>query len=970
MKQLMSIIVFLAVLVLQGQNLLKNPSFEIQSEQDSAMPENWTVIKRGSFETTHSLNGKQAFSGKRSVQIDNSLPATEKATLIWTQGNFGDALKKIPAGTDLEFSVRAAAVEKPCKVRIYFESLQAKKTYLKAAGLQPGKWTEIAVKFKKLDVNYGAPYVCLQLVGNGRAVFDCAYLGPAGKSPWKTVRSKELIVNGNAEDLDGKNGPAGWTPIKKGKGTAETTTADASAGKRAFRLSCEEKPGGMLAWRHHLREECFKGLKPGTEMELSLKANTGGNPATVFRFYIEFRQKNGKFIGTYIAQNQTIYVGWKEKRLWFKLPKGLPASANVYVQLMTAGVLTFDEVSLKPAVAAPKKALQLVSGNYCRISSKMPMSNTFYSPAVPGDIELECYLPEKQLKVELFEIDGPKIREWNFTGLVPNKKSTVKMTLPDQLKKSAYELRFSSGNLTDHEWFRLMDKPAAGSYFDESGYLVLDGSRFFPVGIVTPSSEQDSLRVYSESGINVISANVLTSPQMADYLFSILGKYNIACFAWNNWGIQANIKTEALRKKNLRIAETLARHKGFIGFLADEALWLGWELSAIRRDYAFNYKYLPNYISWLNNAPRLTGDPDEPKQSFQAARAYSRASDVTGVDIYPVPEGRGHNNLDNTTIACVGEYADLSRELTWGRKPVWMILQAMGWSEENRQKLNAARPRPTEKQLRFMVWNAITHGATGIFWYGAGARDVYSEWWRGFAKVNLELSAVSRLMLEAPVEKITGLPAGLSGIRGKGFEVIVNEHPKKPAEYNGKTIEPQGVLILTEKPLNIQKPPRFTRQKITVDNNYGIHKKNVLLNAEWTAHPEYLRGASATVYAKQTFSLKNLPGKAHLLVSVDDSAEIFLNNKKLGKITGFGIVNQFDITRLLQSGENELKFTVENFTGPTGLVFELTGPGLNIASGKQTLFSLNGRDNWKTAHCLGRPPVAPWGKPFTLQEHQ
>ena len=110
---------------------------------------------------------------------------------------------------------------------------------------------------------------------------------------------------------------------------------------------------------------------------------------------------------------------------------------------------------------------------------------------------------------ELFEIDGPKIREWNFTGLVPNKKTIVKMTLPDNLKKGAYELRFSSGNLTDHEWFRLMDKPTAGSYFDESGYLVLDGRKFFPVGIVTPSSAQDSLRVYSESGINVITANVL-----------------------------------------------------------------------------------------------------------------------------------------------------------------------------------------------------------------------------------------------------------------------------------------------------------------------------------------------------------------------------------------------------------------------------------------------------------------------------
>ena len=969
MKPLMSITVFLAVLVLQGQNLLKNPSFEIQSEQDSAMPENWTVIRRGSFEATHSLNGSQAFSGKRSAQIDNALPATAKATLIWSQGNFGEVLKKIPVGTDLEFSVRAAAVEKPCSARIYFESLQAKKTYLKAARLQPGKWTEITVKFKKLDVNYGAPYVCLQLMGNGRAVFDCAYLGPAGKNPWKTVQPKEMVYNGNAEYLDEKNKPLGWYVIKKGNGSAIITT-NASEGKHAFHLSSESKPKGMLAWGHHLNEDLFNGLKPGTEMLLTLKANTGSNPATAFRFYIEFRQKNGKFIGTYIAQNQTIYVGWKEKRLRFKLPKGLPASANIYVQLMNAGVLTFDEVSLKPADAAPKKPMQLVSGNYCRISSKMPMSNTFYPPAAPGDIELECHLPEKQLKVELFEIDGPKIREWNFTGLVPNKKSTVKMTLPDTLKKGAYELRFSSGKLTDHEWFRLMDKPVAGSYFDESGYLVLDGSRFFPVGIVTPSSEQDSLRVYSESGINVITANVLSSPQMADYLFSILGKYNIACVAWNNWGIQANIKPEDLRKKNLRTAEILARHKSFIGFLSDEALWNGWKLSAIRRDYAFNYKYLPNYISWQNNAPRLTGDPEEPKQSFQAARAYSRASDVTGVDIYPVPEGRGHNNLNNTTIACVGEYADLSRELTWGRKPVWMILQAMGWSEENKQKLNAARPRPNEKQLRFMVWNAITHGATGIFWYGAGARDVYSEWWRDFAGVNLELRAVSRLMLEAPVEKITGLPAGLSGIRGKGFEVIVNEHPKKTAEYNGKTIEPQGVLILTDKPLDIRKPPRFVRQTVAAADNFGIHKKSVLINGEWIAHPEYLRGTAKTVYAKQTFSLKNVPQEAYLRASVDDSAEIFLNGRKLGEITGFHIVNQFKAAPFLKAGTNELIFKVENLTGPTGLVFELTGQGLNIGSGKETLFSFDGKDDWKPAHCFGRPPVAPWGKPGILQEHQ
>jgi len=200
--------------------------------------------------------------------------------------------------------------------------------------------------------------------------------------------------------------------------------------------------------------------------------------------------------------------------------------------------------------------------------------------------------------------------------------------------------------------------------------------------------------------------------------------------------------------------------------------------------------------------------------------------------------------------------------------------------------------------------------------------------------------------------------------------VIVNEHPKKPADYNGKTIEPQGVLILTEKPLNIQKPPRFTRGKPAAVNNFGIHKKTVLLNGEWTAHPEYLRGTAKTVYAKQTFSLKNVPAEAYLRASVDDSAEIFLNGRKLGEITGFRIVNQFKAAPFLKQGTNELIFKVENVVGPTGLVYELTGPDLNIGSGKDTLFSFDGKDNWKPAHCFGRPPVAPWGKPSILQEHR
>lgn len=974
MKLFTGILLLGLLSALSGQNILENPSFEIQSESDSSMPESWSVLKKGSFEKTHSLESKLAFSGKRSARIDNLHEATAKATLIWMQKNLGEKLKRFQPGTELEFAVMVQAVDKPARIQIYFEAMKAKKLYLKTENLFPGKWTRVSVRFPKLDVDYGSPYICLKLVGNGSAVFDAAYLGPAGKNPYANViPGGELVYNGKAEYRNGKGNPFGWFVLRRKNGTACVTSTTVSEGKYAFQLYSEEKPQGMLAWGHRLTADRFEGLKPGTEMILSLKANTMGNPGTEFRFYIEFK-KDGKFIGTYIAPHQTIYVGWKEKRLRFKMPKEVPTMANIYVQLMSAGTLTFDEVSLKAASEVAPKQLQLVAGSYCRIVSPMPVSNTFFPPAAPKGMKLECLPPGTELKVELQEIDGRKIREWMFRGLAANKTNTVSLTLPEKLAKGAYELRFTSGKMTDYEWFRIIDKPTGGCRFEESGFLVLDGKKFFPVGVLNPSPDVDALRVYSESGINTITADVLSSEQMAQYTFSRLQQFGLSCISWNNWGIRADIPDARVRKDFQERARILAKHRGFIGFMTDEPPWNGWQLSGIRQHYKFQYKYLPAWISFLNNAPRLTGDPEEPRQSFQSVRAYSRASDVTGADIYPVPEGTGHNNLENKTISCVGEYTDLCRKLTWGRKPVWMVLQAMGWSEGGGRKLNAASPRPNEKQLRFMVWNAITHGATGIFWFGEGGRDVYSEWWRGFARVNLELQAVSRLMLAGPVQKMTGLPDRVAGIKGKGFQVIVNENAKKTVGISGRKLGPQEVLILTDIPLNIPLPERFTKQNVTLKKNFGIHRKTVLIDGEWTAHPQYLRGSTAfvdtrTVYAVQSFTLKNKPEKAVLRVSVDDSAEIYLNGNRVGKISGHRTVHQFKVAQYLKAGANELRFLVLNVTGPTGLVFELESPGMKITSGKKTRFSLNGRDSWLPAHCFGKPPVGPWGNPTVLQEH-
>ena len=964
----MSVLLLLALHGICWANLLKNPSFEVQQEQNSSMPEFWSVIKKGTFEEANALEEKIVFAGKRAISIRNENPKLQKAVLLWCQGGFGEKFNKIAPGTDVEFSVMATAVDKPCNVKIYFESIKSRKTHAAKAKVVPGKWSKISVKFKKLDMNYTAPNVYLQLNGNGKVVFDCAYLGDAAKNPYSPAAGNTSYINGgDAEGPEPGVPPFGWSILKRSKnGTAAVEENTAASGKRSFLLKCDDKPNGMLSWKYTFDRELLKSIPPGTPMILTLKVNTAGNPGTKFNFYVEF-MKGRKFIGTAIARNQSSYVNWTEKTLKFNMPKDVPTSAVFYMQLLTAGTLNFDDVTLKRASDMPKDEKVLAADDYCRISSVMPVSNTFISPASPKNFELEMIVPDSRLTVELHEIDGKKIQDWKFSNLPIRKLHKLKLELKNKLPENAYELIFKSGSLTDYEWFRIRPKQTKGAWFDEERILIFNSKKFFPIGIVTPDNNLDSLRVYSQSGINTVQTSVSRGGTMGQYLVDTLERFQMKSIDWDNYGLNPNLSDERVRKDLQARAAFLAKQNVLIGFLNDEAPWNRWDIRGIRQHYKLRYKYLPDHILWMNHAPRLNGAPDEPKQSFQSVRSYSRASMALGVDIYPIPEGNGHNNLKNRTIACVGEYVDLAEKLSWNTKPVWMILQAFGWSEEGAGNvLDAKRPRPTEKQLRFMVYNAITHGARGIFWFGKGAKDVYSDWWRSFARVNLELKAVSELLLADTIREMKNLPDGLSGVENKAIKIIVNENQKKAVNYNGTIIEGQGVLFITDKKIKIPLPPKFVKQTHKVTKNYNFRKETVLMDANWTAHPEYLRGEAKTVHVKHDFVLAKKPAEAYFQCSVDDDAELFLNGKSLGKAKGHRVVSRFKVTEILVKGKNQFTAIVENQVGPTGFVYEIVTSEGKIASGKDTKYSFDGKTNWKAAELLGKPPVNPWKQPTTL----
>ena len=83
MNKTMSILLLLMLNGICWANLLKNPSFEVQQEQNSSMPEFWSVIKKGTFEESNALEEKIVFAGKRAVSIRNENPALQKADTAW-----------------------------------------------------------------------------------------------------------------------------------------------------------------------------------------------------------------------------------------------------------------------------------------------------------------------------------------------------------------------------------------------------------------------------------------------------------------------------------------------------------------------------------------------------------------------------------------------------------------------------------------------------------------------------------------------------------------------------------------------------------------------------------------------------------------------------------------------------------------------------------------------------------------------
>ena len=171
-------------------------------------------------------------------------------------------------------------------------------------------------------------------------------------------------------------------------------------------------------------------------------------------------------------------------------------------------------------------------------------------------------------------------------------------------------------------------------------------------------------------------------------------------------------------------------------------------------------------------------DPDHPiwlahccHNTVETIREFNASLDIVGCNPYPVyvPGMRPHVGVrsDGRMLDCpdqsihaVGKYTDKMMRLSEG-KPVWMLIQAMAnehWYSEQHNPEFAGQGidrskvlYPTHAEMRFMTYDAIVSGATGIA-FAMHLTPAFGRIWEDIKELVGELRGLHDALCSPPVD--------------------------------------------------------------------------------------------------------------------------------------------------------------------------------------------------------------------------
>jgi len=301
---------------------------------------------------------------------------------------------------------------------------------------------------------------------------------------------------------------------------------------------------------------------------------------------------------------------------------------------------------------------------------------------------------------------------------------------------------------------------AAGNVvtIEKGGHLLLNGKRFFPLGLYSEPKGPDPCAQMAAAGFNLVRTGF--DPQALD----AAAQAGIYCWIPLPGGLDLSTDREAREAKIREVVAGAKEHPALVMYESmDEPAWT-WKdpgkPRALAEHLAMGYRLVkeldPNHPVTLNHAPRNT---------IATLRKYNSTCDAMSVDIYPIvppdilhifaitPDGR-HGDLRNQTPSCVGEYVDKMRQVAGPDRPVWMVLQGFAWAALDAEaKIRSSVVYPTYEMTRYMAWQSVIHHCNGIIYWGTHTIEQPGECWTGITRTVRELADLHDVLVadEAPV---------------------------------------------------------------------------------------------------------------------------------------------------------------------------------------------------------------------------
>jgi hypothetical protein len=471
----------------------------------------------------------------------------------------------------------------------------------------------------------------------------------------------------------------------------------------------------------------------------------------------------------------------------------------LYLRVLGAGTVYFDDVKLEKVIPAPDLILQADSRRR----------------VVPANTATSI-----QVKVKVTQPNLPGLAQ-NFalalntpagvTSLTPTAQPqadgifALSATVP-ALAEGEYQMTVKNTLLNSqpvvHVNVPIVNRKP--NYLTNTGTILHNGQPFFPIGMYHPEHNATDLKLLADNGFNAVQGSFATD----------LTEFKDALDLAAAHGLAVDVPLYV----GAKVAENLPASLAKINQFANHPAIYTWKiidepeiLPAIADEVAGVYRALK------------AADPNHPFELTLCEDAtvpyWVKFCDLVQIDRYPVP---GHSLTEVSTF---------TRNTYQAMEP-WQNLTYVvqcGWVPN-------LSNQPSVPQARSMVYLALINGAKGIYWYAMYDPNwnlTTSPLWPHMKGINEEIQSLSvPLMLGTQVQDITHSNSNVHvrGVQHNGKLYVLITNPEDAAATGTLTL-PNTVNVTSVQTLGQTAITPVTSHQITVDLG-AIDSRTLVFNLQ------------------------------------------------------------------------------------------------------------------------------------------